>query len=214
MVRSEPSTESTRDRILRFAAQSFAEKGFAGARVDEIARRAGVNKAMLYYHVGNKEELYAAVVRSVLDFALSRFASVLSEVSDPADRVRAMTREIAMRAASQPHLPAILLREIASGGENLRDDVILELGQLFRSIALMYRDGAERGEFREIDPVVTHMVTAGSLLLLVGSLPLRERLRALGAGSPAPRSEDPVALAAEFARLLLDGVRIRKEELK
>ncbi|HSN67988.1 MAG TPA: helix-turn-helix domain-containing protein, partial [Thermoanaerobaculia bacterium] len=41
-----------RDQILTAAAAVFAEVGYAGARVDEIAERAGVNKAMLYYHVG------------------------------------------------------------------------------------------------------------------------------------------------------------------
>ncbi|MCD6588326.1 MAG: helix-turn-helix transcriptional regulator, partial [Candidatus Fermentibacteraceae bacterium] len=47
--------------ILDAAAEEFAEKGFSGARVDEIARRAGINKAMLYYRIGDKEELYRRV---------------------------------------------------------------------------------------------------------------------------------------------------------
>ncbi|HVR42592.1 MAG TPA: helix-turn-helix domain-containing protein, partial [Thermoanaerobaculia bacterium] len=49
------SSANPRDHILDVAAAVFAEQGFAGARIDEIARRAGVNKAMLYYRVGNKE---------------------------------------------------------------------------------------------------------------------------------------------------------------
>ena len=52
----------TRERIVGAASAIFADKGFAGARVDEIARRAGVNKAMLYYHVGDKQALYTAVL--------------------------------------------------------------------------------------------------------------------------------------------------------
>jgi AcrR family transcriptional regulator len=54
-------------RILAAAAEVFAQIGFAGARVDDIAARAGVNKAMLYYHVGDKERLYTAVLVEVLD---------------------------------------------------------------------------------------------------------------------------------------------------
>jgi AcrR family transcriptional regulator len=45
------------DRILAAAALEFAERGFAGARVDRIARRANVNKAMLYYHFMSKDRL-------------------------------------------------------------------------------------------------------------------------------------------------------------
>jgi AcrR family transcriptional regulator len=46
------------DRILAAAAAEFAERGFAGARVDRIARRARVNKAMIYYHFASKQRLY------------------------------------------------------------------------------------------------------------------------------------------------------------
>ena len=69
--------QERRDRILDAASAVFAELGFAGARVDDIAERAGVNKAMLYYHVGDKQALYSAVllrnfdrVRTALDDAL------------------------------------------------------------------------------------------------------------------------------------------------
>ncbi|MBW1769410.1 MAG: helix-turn-helix transcriptional regulator [Deltaproteobacteria bacterium] len=42
-------------RIMDAATEIFAESGFAGARVDEIAKRAGVNKAMIYYRIGDKK---------------------------------------------------------------------------------------------------------------------------------------------------------------
>ena len=51
------------DRILAAAAAEFAERGFGGARVDRIARRARVNKAMLYYHFRSKRELYRTLLR-------------------------------------------------------------------------------------------------------------------------------------------------------
>ena len=60
----EPTTPpAPRDAILDAASAEFAERGFAGARVDEIAARAGVNKAMLYYRIGDKQTLYNAVLR-------------------------------------------------------------------------------------------------------------------------------------------------------
>ena len=51
------------DRILAAAAVEFAARGFAGARVDRIARRARVNKAMLYYHFHSKQGLYRTLLR-------------------------------------------------------------------------------------------------------------------------------------------------------
>lgn len=55
--------ERTRERILAAALQEFAAHGFAGARVDFIARRAAINKRMLYHYFGGKEELFRAVLR-------------------------------------------------------------------------------------------------------------------------------------------------------
>ncbi len=52
----------SRERILAAALKEFAAKGFAGARVDSIARRAAINKRMLYHYFGNKEGLFKAVL--------------------------------------------------------------------------------------------------------------------------------------------------------
>jgi len=55
--------QRTRARILSAALQEFATNGFAGARVDAIARRAAINKRMLYHYFGDKEGLFRAVLR-------------------------------------------------------------------------------------------------------------------------------------------------------
>jgi AcrR family transcriptional regulator len=58
--------EGTKRRILEAALDEFAAKGLDGARVDAIATRAGVNKRMLYYYFGSKDDLYRAVLRNRL----------------------------------------------------------------------------------------------------------------------------------------------------
>src|SRR5438132_8988927 len=55
--------ERSRERILAAAFKEFAAKGFAGARVDRIARGAGINKRMLYHYFGGKESLFREVLR-------------------------------------------------------------------------------------------------------------------------------------------------------
>jgi AcrR family transcriptional regulator len=55
--------QRTRERILAAALKEFSAKGFAGARVDAIARRAAINKRMLYHYFGDKEALFKAVLR-------------------------------------------------------------------------------------------------------------------------------------------------------
>jgi TetR/AcrR family transcriptional regulator len=63
ITRPSRNPERTQERILKAAFKEFAGKGFAGARVDGIARRAGINKRMLYHYFGDKEALFREVLR-------------------------------------------------------------------------------------------------------------------------------------------------------
>jgi AcrR family transcriptional regulator len=74
--------ERSRERILAAALKEFAAKGFAGARVDYIARRAAINKRMLYHYFGNKEGLFKAVLRRKI---AERHAWAESLSGDPAE---------------------------------------------------------------------------------------------------------------------------------
>jgi len=59
--------ERTQERILQAAFREFASKGFAGARVDRIARGAAINKRMLYHYFGDKEALFREVLRRKME---------------------------------------------------------------------------------------------------------------------------------------------------
>ena len=79
--RGEP--EKTRAAILKAALEEFAHEGATGARTDEIARRAGVNKALLYYYFKDKEGLYAAALEQVFSGLYERVAAVLERADLP-----------------------------------------------------------------------------------------------------------------------------------
>ncbi|HEY5298337.1 MAG TPA: TetR/AcrR family transcriptional regulator [Verrucomicrobiae bacterium] len=76
--------DRTRGRILSAALAEFAAQGFAGARVDVIARRAAINKRMLYHYFGDKEGLFKAVLRRKV---AERRAWGENLSSDPAERL-------------------------------------------------------------------------------------------------------------------------------
>jgi AcrR family transcriptional regulator len=74
--------ERTRERILSAALKEFTTNGFAGARVDAIARRAAINTRMLYHYFGNKEHLFREVLRRKI---AERRASAEGLSGDPAE---------------------------------------------------------------------------------------------------------------------------------
>jgi AcrR family transcriptional regulator len=78
--------QQTQQRILEAALQEFAAKGFAGARVDVIARRAHINKRMLYHYFGDKEGLFREVLRRKI---AERSAWLASAPEDPTERLPA-----------------------------------------------------------------------------------------------------------------------------
>src|SRR5258707_13198395 len=75
--------EKTRASILKAALEELSHEGVAGARTDEIARRAGVNKALLYYYFKNKECLYAAALEQVFSGLSARVAAGLEREDVP-----------------------------------------------------------------------------------------------------------------------------------
>jgi len=108
----------TTERILVAARTVFAEKGYNGAHVDEIAVRAGVNKATIYYQIGDKDTLYANVIHQIIGNTAQGIANAVAKADKPGEKIRAYITFIAGAVDKNPELPPIMMREIASGGRN------------------------------------------------------------------------------------------------
>ena len=165
----------SRDRILDAAAVEFAARGFDGAKVDRIAARAGVNKAMLYYHFRNKADLYRAVLRDVFQAIASAVAGSRTPGGTPADQLRGYIRALAAESASRPHLPSLWLREMAEGGRHLDASVIGHLTAVLGVLAGITRGGRDAGAFGDVHPFVLQLGIVAPLLMFTASAPLRER---------------------------------------
>ena len=94
-------------RIVVAARKVFAQRGLAGARMDEIARVAGVNKALPYYYFCNKEELHRFVLETMIAQISAQMESPAVLSMDPPERVRALvnlTFDFVMRNPTYPRL--------------------------------------------------------------------------------------------------------------
>jgi len=137
--------------ITEAAFEVFAEKGYARARVDEVARRAGVSKGLMYLYFKTKEELFKAVVRSVV---IKRIDSLLLAVEQTElsseSFIRGPLLEFFKRVPGSP--VAVVIRLLVAEGHRHPDlvDFYWEnvVSKGLGAISGIVERGVERGEFR------------------------------------------------------------------
>ncbi|HET7458975.1 MAG TPA: TetR/AcrR family transcriptional regulator [Gemmatimonadaceae bacterium] len=154
-------------QILEAALEVFGERGLGQARLDDIAKRAGLSKGTIYLYFPNKEELFREVVRSVL-----------------IERIERAEREADARSGSASEQLAEYMREwwrfLHSGGYATLHRLVIgelhafpDLAEFYareviqrahRLLAGMIRRGIDAGEFRSIDPMVAaRMISSMSI---------------------------------------------------
>lgn len=169
---------STEQIILEAAAAQFAAKGFGGARVEEIAVAAGVNKATLYYQVGDKAALYGRVLEDTLRSTADRICLAVAAEEGPEQMVQAYVREFAASTRENGHFAALMMREVAGGGAHLPDSALRQMGRIANALDQAVRAGIASGVFRDVKPFIAHMLVVGSLSFFSAGTPIRARIAA------------------------------------
>jgi AcrR family transcriptional regulator len=163
--------EARPQEILDAALEVFAEKGFAAARMDEVARRAGVTKGTIYLYFPSKEELFKALVREAIGGTLAQVAAYAEKFEGSArELLVSVLRTIGtvLRTSNRIVLPKIILAESGNFPDLVRfyRFEIIEKGMtLFRAIVAR---GIARGEFRDVAP--DHVARLCVAPLLLGAL--------------------------------------------
>jgi AcrR family transcriptional regulator len=178
-----PQHTSDEHAILDAAAEVFADSGFHGARIDRIAERAGVNKAMLYYRIGDKMELYRRVVLRAQEKFRGAFREALAASEGPGETLALLVRRVAHNAFSDPLVPSIILRELAGRAKTLPEDAREGIREFMTSLRSIVRRGVEEGALRKVDPIALQFIVMGSLFTLSLSRDLRS---VLDPGEPGP----------------------------
>ena len=186
--RGEP--EKTRAAILRAALEEFSHEGVAGARTDEIARRAGVNKALLYYYFKDKEGLYAAALEQVFSGLHQRVGAVLERTElPPRERLMLYVQAHFDYIASAPVYPRLVQREfMRTTGRTLSPAAsrIMErhVRPFYERLEKLIHEGAKSGDFRPLDPVHTLTSIIGTIVFYFISMPAQQFMHPGDPGSP------------------------------
>lgn len=194
-------------RILDTAAEVFAESGFAGARMDAIADRAAVNKATIYYHIGDKETLYARVLHEHFASAGDRFGRILQQTESPEDKLSLYIQHIAQVMDQDPHKAVMMLREIAGGGENFPDIVAQDLAEIVNKLAGILAEGEKKGRFIHVNPISVHFLVIGALIFYKVGTPIRERFTQISESLRSMNTNETGKFVNEIEHLVLRALR-------
>jgi AcrR family transcriptional regulator len=153
-----------RIRILEAAKKEFAAYGLAGARIDRIAAEADANKRMLYYHVGNKEDLYLAVLEAAYEKIRAEERGLDLEHLDPSAAIARLIDFTWNYFIRNPEFLALLNTENVAKARNLkRSTKVKSMHSPFvEMIRTIVDRGVKTGEFRvAMDPVQLYISIAG-----------------------------------------------------
>ena len=156
--------EGTRGQLLRAARAAFAEGGLEGARVDDIARRAGINKQLVYHYFGSKDGLYTAVLEEVYHEIREQEAALALESLPAEEAMRRLIEFSFDYLHDSIDFVRILADENAHQGRHLQGSRVVE--EMNRPIIELIRKtlsrGIDEGVFRRgLDPLHVYLSIAG-----------------------------------------------------
>ncbi len=166
--RWERRKESRPSELLEAALEIFVERGYAAARLEDVAARAGVSKGTLYLYYANKEELFKAVVRTSIAPLIAQTREVIESSSQDSEtllgeflqiwwtryggtRLAGITKLVVGESGNFPEMARFYNEEVVSGNQELSTFIL--------------KRGMSRGEFRRLDvDAVAHSVMAPLVL--------------------------------------------------
>ena len=187
--------------ICAAALELFAERGFAGTRVDDIAARAGVSKGTLYLYFKDKEEIFGAVVRNTVapNIAMIRDSVAASDVpfrllvQSLLERFVDMTERLPIGAVAK-----IVIGESRNFPELAKVYHDLVVSEAIAIVSGLIRKAQAKGDVRPGDPRLYAMTLIGPMLM---ALLWRETFEPIGA-----EKVDLAALARQHAIAALEGL--------
>lgn len=195
----------TREALLTAGIELFAEQGYDGVPVAAIAQRAGVNKAMINYHFGGKRQLYLAIVEGTFAEIVASVERLAAARRPAPETLRALIARVSEAVTRRhPHFCTLMLREVLAGGPHLEARLVAQPVRLLEAVRGLVARGVREGDFRPVDPVLTHLTLVGSLVFFFATRRFRERV--LAQRQPGVTPPDTAAFVRHMQDLLSHGL--------
>jgi TetR/AcrR family transcriptional regulator len=174
-AQAERSAE-TRSRILDAALSEFAANGLAGARTEQIAAVAGVNKALIYYYFESKEKLYSAALEMVAGRVRDRSMAVFLRDASPGERVLRAALDHFDRILTQREFQSLMQQEMMRMHKGEEGELPILVKRVFAPLHAMFqslvREGIASGELIEVEWMQMVLAALGGNVFYFLSAPI------------------------------------------
>ena len=175
--------------------------------MDEIAKRARVNKATIYYHLGDKKSLYAEVLHDIIGNAFERSLREVKDAQSPEEKLKTYIRSVTNNMDQHPHLAPIIMREQASGGQNLPEVIARVFANIIAAVNDILEEGEREGVFIKTVPFIVHSMVIGCLMFYKASDPIRSKYAVFPEALKKLDKKVSGGVADELEKLVLRAVK-------
>lgn len=194
--------KASRHRLIEAATPLFARKGFAAVSIRELAEAAELNSALISYHFGGKEGLYAAV----LECQYSPILPILQEFKDselnPVEKINCYARGICRLHRRSPYFARLMMSELTNPTGCSETVIKKYISQLYRELYQNFLAGVASGDFcAELNPGHATISLAGIMNFYFVTKPLFTRF------TPAQSADDDEQYLLQAVNIYLHGVR-------
>jgi len=141
---------STENQILEAAKSIFQSKGMDGARMQEIADKAGINKAMLHYYYRSKQQLFEAVFKHAFFLLAPQLHNILNDDSGIEEKIRNFTFNYISFIVKHPYLPNFIIQELNRNPNFAENFIHLEGFPKIEKFKLQLNEEIEKGIIKPI----------------------------------------------------------------
>ena len=169
----------TKDKILHFAIQEFIENGFHGARMQSIAERAKVNKALIFYYFSSKELIYKEVISTVVNTVMEKLNRIDDQPLSVRDKISQVVDIYMEVFLKYPDYVKLMQYEMVRGGPNIKKFNIFQpesvpfnpvSGKLYK----YFEEKIKTGEIKKVDVFQLLLSIIGQILIVFFARPIME----------------------------------------
>jgi TetR/AcrR family transcriptional regulator len=160
----------TEEKIFEAATEVFIEKGMDGARMQDIANHAGINKSLLHYYYRTKDHLFDAVFEMIAGQIFRKFAPVFDENLSLEEKIRFFFREHITFLQKNPRLPSFILNELNRHPERIKKLIQrIDVNKLWTTLETQHKEELEKYNItRENIPQLMTSIAAMSVFPFAG----------------------------------------------